>query len=109
MKKRTVLMAFVVVQIVGIMCSWFSHHPHSSASSVLWGAGFIALFPGDILGSLLVEKLFWESHLAVLVTDLLTVAAVAAINAILWFAVAKVLQRIISRRSGTTVAGTTST
>ena len=97
MKKRIVLITFVVVQIVGLACSWLWHHPYSSASSFLWGIGFIALLPGNALGSWLVENLFWESHLLPLVTDLLTVVAVVAINAILWLAVTK-LTRAIYRR-----------
>jgi hypothetical protein len=92
LKKRTVLITFVVVQILGLLCSWFSHHPYSTASASLWGTGFIVLFPGDILGSLLVEKLLWESHLPTRATDLLTVVAVVAINAILWFAVVRILR-----------------
>jgi len=97
MKKRIVLIIFVAVQIVGLGCSWFWHHPYSSASSLLWGVGFFALLPGNVLGSWLVEKLFWESHLSPLVTDLLTVVAVVAINAILWFVVVKTLRFIYGR------------
>jgi hypothetical protein len=96
LKKSTVLITFVGVQILGLLCSWFSHHPYSTASASLWGTGFIVLFPGDMLGSLPVEKLLWESHLPTLATDLLTAVAVVAINAILWFAVVRILRLIFS-------------
>jgi hypothetical protein len=94
LKKRPLIIAFVVVQILGMLCSWFSHHPYSTASALLWSTGFVALFPGNMLGSLLVEKLFWESHLPPSATDLLTVVLVVAINAILWFAVVRILTLI---------------
>jgi hypothetical protein len=97
LKKRTLLITFVVVQALGLLCSWVSHHPYSTASASLWATGFIVLFPGDMFGSLLVEKLLWESHLPAIATDLLTVVAVVAINAILWFAVARILRLIFGR------------
>ncbi len=93
-QQRTVLIIFVVVQILGLLCSWFSHHPYSSASALLWGTGLILLFPGNMLGSVLVEKLFGESHVPTSATDLLTVVAVVAINAILWFVVLGILRLI---------------
>jgi hypothetical protein len=100
MKKRIVLIIFAAVQSIGLLGSWFSHHPYSSVSALLWGTGFVALFPGNILGSLLVEKLLWESHLPAPVTDMLTVVAVVAINLILWFVVVKAFRLIFRRRSG---------
>ena len=93
-QQRTVLIIFVVVQILGLLCSWFSHHPYSSASALLWATGLIVLFPGNMLGSVLVEKLLWESHVPTSATDLLTVVAVVAINAILWFVVLGILRLI---------------
>jgi hypothetical protein len=98
MKKRIVLIIFVAVQIIGLACSWFWHHPYSSASSLLWGVGFFVLLPGNVLGSWLVEKLFWERHLSPLATDLFTVVAVVAVNAIIWLAATKAT-RAIYRRS----------
>jgi fucose permease len=97
MRKPVVLIIFASVQIVGLLCSWFSHHPYSSASAWLWGTGFITLFPGNFLGSWLIEKLFWESHLPRLATDLLIILAVIAINSILWFAVVSAIRLIISK------------
>jgi hypothetical protein len=106
MKKRIVLIIFLVVQIVGLACSWFSHHPYSSGSSFLWGVGFIALLPGNVLGSWLVETL--GSHLASSVTDLLTVVAVVAINALVWFVVVAICRKLFGRRSGASASRTTS-
>ncbi len=97
MKKHIVLIIFAAAQIIGLLCSWFSHHPNSSAGALLWGTGFITLFPGDILGSWLIEKLFWESRLPESATDLLTILAVIAINSILWLAVVSAIRLIISK------------
>jgi hypothetical protein len=97
MKKHPVLALFLGVQFVGLACSWFWHHPYSSVSSLLWGVGFIVLLPGNVLGTWLVEKLFWGSHISPLVTDLFGVVAVVAINAIIWFAAVKVIH-VIHRR-----------
>ncbi|MGA9063282.1 MAG: hypothetical protein WB341_16675 [Terracidiphilus sp.] len=96
MKKHIVLIIFASAQVIGLLCSWFSHHPYSSAGALLWGTGFITLFPGNVLGSWLMEKLFWEDHLPEAVTDLLTVMAVVTINSILWFTVVKIFRFIIS-------------
>ena len=97
MRKHLVPLIFASVQTIGILCSWFSHHPYTSAGALLWGTGFFTLFPGNILGSLLIEKLFWESHLPSTVTDLLVVMAVITINLILWFAVVGTIRLIISK------------
>lgn len=99
MKKHLVLVVFVAVQVLGLACAWFWHHPYSSGSSFLWGVGFFALLPGNILGGWLVEKLFWQSHLP---TDLLMIVALVLINAIVWFVAIKglkVLYAYFSRRS----------
>lgn len=100
MKTPKVPIVFAAVQSIGLLCFWFSHHPDLSAGALLWGTGFIVLFPGDILGSLLVEKLFWESHIPAPVTDMLTAVAVVAINSILWFVVVKAVRLTFRRRSG---------
>jgi len=106
MKKRLVLVIFVAVQIVGLACSWFSHHPYSSASSFLWGVGFISLLPGNVLGSWLVETL--GIHLSSSVTDLLTVVAVVVTNAAIWFVVVAICRKLFGRRSGASASRTTS-
>ena len=90
------LIIFGSVQILGLLCSWFSHHPYSSVSALLWGMGFIALFPGNVLGSLLIERLLWQSHLPTSATDVLTVVAIATINAVLWLVAVGIL-RLLSR------------
>jgi hypothetical protein len=97
MQKRIVLIIFVAVQIVGLACSWFWHHPYSSASSLFWGVGFFVLLPGNVLGSWLVEKLFWGWHLSPLVADLFTVMAVVAVNAIIWLTATKAICAIYRR------------
>jgi len=108
MKKRAVLIIFVAVQIVGLACSWFWHHPYSSGSSFLWGVGFFALLPGHVLGSWLVETL--GNHLPSSVTDLLTLVAAVVMNAIVWFVAIKGLKMLyiyFSRRSAVPAANAT--
>jgi len=101
MKKHLVLVVFVAVQLIGLACAWFWHHPYSGASSFLWGVSFVGLLPGNLLGDLLVEKLFWQSHLP---TDLLMVVATVLINALVWFVVVKSCRKLFGRRKGGRVA-----
>jgi hypothetical protein len=68
-----------MLQLLGIGCFWFSHHPFSAASSFLWGTGFVALFPGDVLGGWIVEKLFWHSRLWLVSMGLMSALFMVAI------------------------------
>lgn len=54
---------FGLVEVVGLACAWLQHAP-SAASSFLWGAGFLLLFPGDLLGAWIMERLFWQPPFA---------------------------------------------
>jgi hypothetical protein len=100
MKIGKVAIAFVVVQLVGIACSWFSQHPYSAASSFLWGTGLLALLPGNLLGTWAVESLFWRSGLTLGIMSVVGLALAVAINAVVWFVVVKVFRSIFRRRPG---------
>jgi hypothetical protein len=105
MKKRIPLIVFLAVQSIGLACALLWQRAPSSIEIVLWGTWMIFLFPGNFLGSWLIEKLFWTSHVPVLGTDLLTVAAVIAINGVLWFLVVKAFRLIFRRRYGQRTQG----
>ena len=102
-RRRWIIVFFSVVQLLGITCSWLWEHPPSAASSFLWGTGLIALFPGNLLGALIVEKLFWQSHLSLTGMGMISTVLSVAINATIWLVVVKALQVIHARlttRSG---------
>jgi len=98
-KRRKPLIVFLAVQFFGLACALLWQRVPSSIEMALWGTWMILLFPGNFLGSWLIEKLFWRSHMPVLGTDLLTVVAVIAINGVIWFAVVKLFRLIFCRRS----------
>jgi len=100
MKNRSVVIAFVAVQLVGIACSWFWEHPYSGGSSFLWGAGLLALFPGNLLGMWAVQSLLWHSRLTLGAMSMIAIVLGVAINAVVWFVVVKIFQSIFRRRSG---------
>jgi hypothetical protein len=94
--RRRLIVFFAAVQVVGMACSWLQHYP-SAASSVLWGTGFVMLFPGDLLSAWIMEKLFWQSHLSLASMTAITAVLMVPINAVVWFLVAKVVGTIRAR------------
>jgi len=95
MRVRLVV-CFAVVQVVGMVCAWLQHPP-SAASSLLWGTGFVLLFPGDLLSAWITEKLFWQSRLPLAGMTAITAVLMLVINAVVWFLVAKVVGTIRAR------------
>jgi hypothetical protein len=96
MKKLVFI--FATVQIIGVACSWFWQHPYSSASSFLWGVGLFLLLPGNVLGSWLVEKLFWGTHLTLGAMSVVSAVLCVGINAVIWFGIAAICRRLFHRR-----------
>ena len=94
--RRRFIVSFAVVQVVGMVCSWLQHPP-SAASPLLWGTGFVLLFPGDLLSAWIMEKLFWQSHLSLGSMTAITAVLLVAINAVIWFLVAKAVGAIRAR------------
>jgi hypothetical protein len=89
MLRYRVAVVFCVVQLVGFACVWLWHLLESSSgSSFLWNTWFVLLFPGDILGSGVIEKMFWHSRISPLTRDVAVVVAVVAVNALIWAVVA---------------------
>ncbi|HZQ66877.1 MAG TPA: hypothetical protein VFA68_00040 [Terriglobales bacterium] len=89
---------FTLVQVVGLTSAWLQHPP-SAASSFLWGTGFVLLFPGDVLGAWTVEKLFWQSCVSLSSMNVISAVFWLAINAGVWWSVARVWRAIRARRS----------
>jgi len=97
--KNRIVIAFVIVQLVGIACSWFWQHPYSGASSFLWGVGLLALLPGNLLGTWAVQSLLWHSHLTLGMMSIIALVLGVAINAVVWLVVVKLFRSIFRRRS----------
>ena len=99
MNKHITAISFFAVQVIGLTCTLLWQHVSSSMGMAMWGTSILLLFPGNFLGSWAVERLFWRSHVPLLGSDLLTIVAVVAANAILWFVVVKACQSIFHRSS----------
>jgi hypothetical protein len=102
MKNRTVVIAFIVVQLAGIACSWFWQHPYSGASSFLWGTGLLALLPGNLLGTWAVQSLLWHSRLTLGAMSLIAIVLGVVINAAVWFGIVAVCRKLFQNRSAKT-------
>jgi hypothetical protein len=94
--RRRIMVLFLAVQLVGMLCAWLQHAP-SVASSFLWGAGFLLLFPGDLLSALIVERLLWHSNLSLASMTAVTAVLLVVINAIIWLVVWKIVLVIHAR------------
>ena len=78
--------AFAIVQLTGEVCAWAAPHFLSWSGPALWASGFILLLPGDVLSTLLVERLLWQGSLTLFQLSLLEIPAAVAINAAVWWA-----------------------
>jgi len=63
----------------------------------LWGTALFTLFPGNLIGAWIIEKLFWQSGLSLVSMGILSTLLLVVINAAVWFAVGKTLQIIYAR------------
>jgi hypothetical protein len=81
--RRWIIVFFSAVQLLGIACSWLWDHPASAVSSLLWGTALVTLFPGNLLGAWIVEKLFWQSHLSLVSMGIISTVLLVVINAII--------------------------
>jgi hypothetical protein len=80
---------FAGVQAIGLtcMCTW--HSVPLVVASFFWGTSIVALFPGNVLSAMLIEKLFWNSDLSLAAMVAAQIPVLIAINAALWFALVK--------------------
>jgi hypothetical protein len=95
--SRRWVLAFVGIQLIGVACMFLWQLLHGGAA-LIWAVALIALFPGNLLSAMLIEKLLWNSHLssaAMLVAEL---PITVMINAALWlFVVRKLVARLKTR------------
>jgi hypothetical protein len=98
MSRRT-WTAFAVVQLLGVACVWSGPHILSAPGPVFFGAGIILLQPGGLAAVMLVEKLLWMSPVTLPQMTWIELVLTLAINAALWWSVAKGWKAIRSRRS----------
>jgi hypothetical protein len=95
-ESRRAWAIFALVQVVGLGCAWLQR---PAASSFLWGAGFVLLFPGDLVGAWIMERLFWHSRLPLATMSAMSAVLMVAINALLWWMVARGWKAIRAVRS----------
>lgn len=101
MRNRTLLIIFLVVQFIGIACLSLWPHAPSAVSIPMWGTALIVLFPGNLIGGFLVEKIFWQTGLSLLELSVLSTLLQFLINAAIWFGAMKIVRvfyRHFSRR-----------
>jgi len=70
-----------------------------AASSFIWGTALVALFPGNILSAILIEKLFWSSRLSLATMAVAEIPMLLSINAPLWFGLATAVRRLGRRHT----------
>jgi|SRR5579885_172656 hypothetical protein len=97
--SRRAWAVFAAVQLVGVVCVWSGPRILTAPGPVLFLSGMILLAPGDVLSLLAVEKLLWGSRLTLTGMTLAELVLTLAINAALWWSVAKAWKAIRSRRS----------
>ena len=91
--------AFAAVQLVGAVCVWAGPRILTAPGPVLFLSGLVLLAPGDLLSLVLVEKLLWNTRLTLSGMTWAELVLTLAINAVLWWAVAKGWRAIRFRRS----------
>jgi hypothetical protein len=90
---------FAVTQFLGVLgIVGFGLLEGSKLGLASWVIALAALFPGDILGSWLVEKLLWPSRVSLRGIQLLSTVCGIAINAVVWLAVARVFRMLNERK-----------
>jgi len=101
MKKAlaTWMVAFAFVQLTGLACMWMWRYAPPATSSFVWGTALVALFPGNMLSAILIEKLFWTSRMSLPVMAVVEIPVLLSINALFWFGLAAAMRRLRRRHS----------
>jgi hypothetical protein len=87
---------FLAVQLGGLAFMWIWPHARV-AGAFLWGTAFVALFPGNILSTTLIEKLFWNSTLSSKAMLIVELPVMVGINALLWVAVIGAIRKLVGQ------------
>jgi hypothetical protein len=93
------LILFACVQLTGLVCMWIGRYGPPAAGSLVWGTALVALFPGNFLSAMVIEKLFWSSGLSLTAMSVAEMPLVVAINALLWVGVIGAIRRLRGQRS----------
>jgi hypothetical protein len=93
-RRRTIIL-FTSVQLIGLVCDWTWQFAPQSVGSFLWGTALIALFPGNIVSAVIVEKLLWNSGLTLVAFSVIEIPILLAINAVLWFGIIGAARRVM--------------
>ena len=100
MNKHITAISFFAVQVIGLTCTLLWQHVPSSMGMAMWGTStYLALprkLPRQFRGC---RAIVLEKPCSTVGLDLLTIVAVVAANAILWFVVVKACQSIFHRSS----------
>ncbi len=88
---------YCAVQAGGLVAMWL--WPHTQvAGAFLWATALIALFPGNILSTTVIEKLFWESGLSSTAMLAIELPLIIGVNALLWFIVIATTRKLLAHR-----------
>jgi len=91
--RRTIIL-FTTVQLFGLVCEWTWQFAPQSIGSFVWGTALIALFPGNVISAVIVEKLFWHSGLTLIAFSIMEIPLLLIINAVLWFGIIGAATRV---------------
>jgi hypothetical protein len=97
MNKKTWIV-FIIAQIAGEICFWSWEHISPSVGIWLWGVALVLLFPGNFLGALIIESVFWGGKLTLLQLSIIEVPVEILINLGVWFTF-MLVWRIIRRKT----------
>jgi hypothetical protein len=71
----------------------------TGAFSFLWGTAFIALFPGNLIAAMLIEKLFWKSGMSLTAMSAAQMPVLVVVNGVIWFVLIGAVRRLLGRRT----------
>jgi hypothetical protein len=89
---------FVVVQLIGLVSMFTWQAAPRAVASPIWGTAIVALFPGNFLSAILIDKLFWQSQLSQTAMVAAEIPLLIAINAALWFGLNRTAQWLFRQR-----------
>ena len=83
---------FAGLQLIRLvcMCTWQSAPP--GVASFIWDTAIVALFSGNFLRAILIEKLFWRNGLSLATMLAAEIPVLVAINAALWFGLIRTIR-----------------
>jgi hypothetical protein len=86
-----IITVFMLVQTIGIACSWLWQHATPQLGVLLWGTALVLLVPGNFLAPWIIEGTMWNSGLSLKSMGILATMLLFAINALVWFGLARTI------------------